>query len=108
MKRNNNYETMLEATEQLMLRGYTGNFSINQDGLLTEGVDIAVYGPNDVELHEFHRFEGYTNPSDLSILYAVETKSGEKGLVVDSFGVYGSEHISAFMNNVSQKQFDEE
>lgn len=47
-----------------------------------------------------------TNPADDSILYAVETSSGLKGTVVDSYGHDGSEVTSKFMNKVVQKQFD--
>lgn len=107
MKRvNNNYETMVEAIEDLKKRGYTHNFNVNKDGKLTDGENSKTYLPSSVELHELHRFEGATNPSDMSILYAVETVSGKKGTVVDAFGVDGSEVVSKFMNHVAQKQFE--
>lgn len=107
MKRvNNNYDTMVEAIEDLKKRGYTHNFNVNSSGKLTDGENSQTYLPSSVELHELHRFEGATNPSDMSILYAVETDDGEKGTVVDAFGVDGSETVSKFMNHVAQKQFD--
>ena len=106
MKRvNNNYETMVEAIEDLKKRGYTHNFNVESNGVLSDGDSSQTYLPSRVELHEQHRFEGATNPSDMSILYAVETDSGKKGTVVDAFGVDGSEVVSKFMNEVDQKQF---
>ncbi|MBN2636364.1 MAG: hypothetical protein JXR61_08840 [Prolixibacteraceae bacterium] len=103
--RNNNYDTLVEAVNALTKQGYTHNFSINNSGLLVEGKE-ETYIADEVELHEFHRFEGNTNPADMSIVYAVQTKSGKKGVVVDSYGATGSETTSKFMNKVVQKQFD--
>jgi hypothetical protein len=101
---NNQYDTLIEALEDLNKKGFTGNFHINEKGL-TEKKGVY-FEPTDVKLIEFHRFEGITNPSDMSILYAIETNSGLKGTVVDSYGVDGSEEISKFMNRAEQKQFD--
>ena len=103
--KNNNYDTLVEAIEALRKLGYTHNFSVNQSGMLVEGRKEG-YIADEVELHEFHRFEGNTNPSDMSIVYAVQTNSGKRGIVVDSYGVNGSEITSKFMNKVAQKQFD--
>jgi len=96
---------MVEAINNLVKKGYTHNFSVSDDGRLEEGNSL-LFCPYEVELHEFHRFEGNTNPSDMSIIYAVQTKTGLRGIVVDSFGVQGSETVSDFMNKVAQKQFD--
>ncbi|MCG6188360.1 hypothetical protein [Maribellus maritimus] len=104
-KKNNSYDTLVEAIEILKEQGYTHNFRINENGLLVEGKEEG-YIAGEVELHEFHRFEGNTNPADMSIVYAVQTSSGKRGLVVDSYGVNGSEITSKFMNKVAQKQFD--
>jgi len=106
MSNNNNYDTMVEAINDLIAKGYTHNFRIDENGLLREGTKKETYWPEKIELHEFHRFEGNTNPSDMSIVYAVATVSGKKGTVVDSFGVNGNEEVSRFMNKVAQKQFD--
>lgn len=38
-----------------------------------------------------YRFEGNTNPDDNAILYAIETARGEKGLLLDAYGVYAGE-----------------
>jgi len=103
--KNNSYDTLVEAIEALKKRGYRHNFRISDKGMLVEKTEKG-YIADEVELHEFHRFEGNTNPADMSIVYAVQTNSGEKGIIVDSYGVYGSEVTSKFMNKVAQKQFE--
>jgi hypothetical protein len=101
---NNQYDTLIEALEDLNSKGFSGNFHINEKGMSEQkGV---YFKPSDVKLIEFHRFEGITNPSDMSILYVIETNSGQKGTVVDSYGADGSEQIAKFMNTVEQKQYD--
>lgn len=101
---NNQFSTLMEATEDLKKRGYSHNFRVTDEGLLQEG-NGEKFPPSEVELHEFHRFEGITNPSDMSIVYAVETRSGLKGAVIDSYGVDGSMVTSEYMNKVKQKQY---
>jgi hypothetical protein len=41
------------------------------------------FGPDDFNVRKIFRFEGMSNPSDSSILYAIETLTGVKGLLVD-------------------------
>lgn len=102
MNSNYKYDTLAEATAQLNKEGYNVNFQVNKAGKLTNNEDLS-FEPSEVILKEVHRFEGMTNPADSSILYAVKTRSGEKGIVVDSYGADGSEVTSEFMNQVEQQ-----
>jgi len=104
--KNNQYDTLVQALNSLYQRGYVHNFRIAPNGEMVENSQ-SHYSPSEVSLHEFHRFEGMTNPSDMSIVYAVETKNGSKGTVVDSYGASGTDYVSAFMNLVQQNQFRE-
>ncbi|MEE4284770.1 MAG: hypothetical protein V2I31_01440 [Mariniphaga sp.] len=99
---NNQYSTLSVAIEELKKRGYTTNFRVNDNGLLEENREKS-FDASEVKLKEFHRFEGMTNPGDSSIVYAVETSSGLKGTIVDSFGADGSELTSEFMKKVEQQ-----
>jgi hypothetical protein len=98
---NNQYNTMVEALEELKKRGFSQNMTVNENGKLAL-TDGKTFSPDEVTLVEYHRFEGETNPSDSSIVYAVETNSGAKGAVVDSYGADASETTSKFMNKVKQ------
>jgi len=102
---NNKYDTLSDASENLIKRGYTYNFQVNEKGKLTDNNKLE-FESSEVILEEFHRFEGMSNPADSSILYAVKTKSGIMGTVVDSYGADGSEITSDFMNKVEQRQYD--
>jgi len=103
MESRNRYDTLSDATEHLLKKGYTYNFQVSETGKLTDNKALE-FDPEEVILMEIHRFEGMTNPADSSILYAVQTRSGENGIVIDSYGADGSEVTSDFMNNVEQQQ----
>jgi hypothetical protein len=102
---NNQYNTLSEAIEHLKKRGFSHNLNISDEGKLV-GSGEQSYDPSQVKLVEFHRFEGTSDPADMSILYVLETDSGTKGTVVDSFGADGTELISQFMNKVEQGQYE--
>lgn len=83
------YETMVEALEALKKKGYQYDFNMASNGLESKVDDKAVVlSPAEFEIVEVHRFEGMTNPSDNSILYAIESRGGLKGVLVSAYGVY--------------------
>jgi hypothetical protein len=103
---NNQYNTLYEAVEQLKKRGFSHNLNISEEGKLVESGEES-FDPSQVKLVEFHRFEGTSDPADMSILYVLETDTGVKGTVVDYFGADGTELVSQFMNKVEQGQYEE-
>lgn len=80
-------------------RGYESEFQF-RDGKLRDLDTGITYGQQDLKVVEFHRFEGQTNPSDMSIVYALESQSGCKGMVVSSFGPYAEPDMVEFMRAV--------
>lgn len=96
---NNQYSTLAEAIEELKKSGYSANFRVNENGML-EAANGQKFHASEVKMAEFHRFEGMTDPGDSSILYALETSSGLKGTLVDSYGADASEITSVFMKKV--------
>jgi hypothetical protein len=58
------------------------------------------YLPEEIQVVNFYRFEGESDPDDNAILYIIETVDGTKGTLVDSYGTYNDSRISNFMKNV--------
>ena len=48
-------------------------------------------------IREFHRFEGISDPDDMAIVYAIESKSGVRGTFADAFGVYADPATAAVL-----------
>lgn len=55
-------------------------------------------------IDKFYRFEGDSNPDDMSVLYAMTAISGTKGIIIDAFGTYSDSEISAFIKNVPERE----
>ncbi|NCD70065.1 glycosyltransferase family 1 protein [Mucilaginibacter agri] len=92
-----NYETLVDATNDLLQRGYTANLSFEDgsDSIQDKSQNIEL-NADDFEVNEFYRFEGASNPSDMSIVYAISsTKYNLKGVLVDAYGTYANNSSSA-------------
>lgn len=90
---------MVEIVNQLNGEGYTESFSVLPTGLGSSG-NNKVFGPMDISVVNYYRFEGASDPADNAIVYAIETKTGEKGTLVDAYGTYSDEKINRFMKDV--------
>ena len=81
-------------------KGFTDEFQIvSADTLLCIG-NQQVYSPDQVAVVNFYRFEGPSNPDDMSIIYVLETNDGRRGTLTDAYGIYADEKIGEFMNHV--------
>jgi len=89
------YDTLTEALEGLRQRGFTQDYNLKSDHLHCQPDDIELR-PADFDVVDVYRFEGMTDPGDESVLYAIEAKNGNKGVLVDAYGAY-SESISTEM-----------
>jgi hypothetical protein len=89
------YNNLVEATNDLMKRGYTENLSLEGDTVDDKEKKIQMTA-DDFEIDEFYRFEGASNPSDMSIVYAVHSdKYNLKGVLINAFGTYANDSSSA-------------
>jgi len=90
-----NYDTMVEAIEDLRKRGYTEDFDLHPHCVHCAANELELH-PEDFQVDEFYRFEGMSNPDDNSIVYAISGKDGTKGILVDAYGPY-SENLEEAM-----------
>lgn len=93
------YKTMAEAVQGLKDRGFTSNLEYRNGALHAVGTD-KTYSHSDVTIVEHHRFEGASDPDDLSVIYAVECTDGTRGTLVDAFGVYANPQLADFLKRV--------
>ncbi|MDO3694650.1 phosphoribosylpyrophosphate synthetase [Wenyingzhuangia sp. chi5] len=87
-----NFETLSEAINNLTQKGYTDNFVAN-DTCIKALYAKKEYQPNDLKVDSFYRFEGITNPSDQSELFAISTHDGIKGTLTMSYSANHSQNI---------------
>ncbi|MGJ8666499.1 MAG: phosphoribosylpyrophosphate synthetase [Patiriisocius sp.] len=84
----NGYDTMTQAIEDLQKEGYTTDFNLVEEGIESKSLKKQ-WKAGELDVVKYYRFEGMTNPGDSSILYVIETKSNEKGLLVDNYSANG-------------------
>lgn len=94
-------KTLASCSNMLYKKGYTVQFKALNAGIQSLETDV-VFLPDDVKITNFYRFEGESDPSDNSILYAIETNSGEKGTLTDGYGIYYNPKISEFIKEVEE------
>ena len=59
---------------------------------------------------DFYRFEGESNPDDMSILYAIEANDGISGTISSAYGTYAdadTDRISEASRRLRQKPDEE-
>jgi hypothetical protein len=84
------YDTVAEAVKGLKQRGYTIDFNLEPDRISCPKTPLSLT-PADFEITEFYRFEGDSDPADEAIVYAIESKEGSKGVLVNGFGISSEE-----------------
>ena len=93
------YDTVTEAVNDLIQRGYTANFGVDDDYIFCDEKDISL-NPDEFMIDEVHRFEGDTDPADETIVYAVSSIDHNiKGILVNAYGLYSD----SFSNHMIEK-----
>lgn len=80
------YDTVSQAVKGLKERGYTIDFNVENDCIVCHETPLKLR-PDEFEIAEVHRYEGDSDPADEAIVYAIESKHGQKGILVNGFGI---------------------
>jgi len=90
----------------LEAEGYTHSFVMESGQLKICGTENS-YTDEQVTIVSQARYEGMSNPSDASILYAIETNDGQKGTILVPYGPTADTDMVEFLKNV-EKNTDSE
>ncbi len=99
--------TLAEAIEFVEKLGYTHELVPVAEGL-KDLVSGKVYRPEQLTIREVYRFEGYTDPDDLSVLYVLEADDGARGWVSDAFGPYASPELAEHLDKMKYEPVAED
>jgi hypothetical protein len=80
--------TLTEAIEMAREKGYTKDFSATKNGFESKETNED-FNPEELTITKVFRFEGISDPNDMSVLYLIKSDSGAKGIFIDAFGAYG-------------------
>jgi len=94
-----NYATVSQALNDLRSRGYTDEFDFKDEYLFCNEKGVK-FNPQELKITEVYRFEGESDPEDSSVVYAIESAAGLKGVLIDAYGVYADEKKTAFIGSL--------
>ena len=92
-------KSLATCLNKMMEEGYTEDFQITDNGLESLHKH-SNYRPEQIQIVNFFRFEGQSDPDDNAILYVIETDDGTKGILIDAYGVYNDPKVSKFVKAV--------
>ena len=92
-------KTLASVLNKIVKDGYEENFKVTDKGLQSLETE-KIYKPDEVQVVNFFRFEGESDPSDSAILYIIETTDGAKGSLTDAYGMYADPEIDKFIKDV--------
>jgi hypothetical protein len=96
-----------QVFNKLREKGYNEDFEVTNGGFIGRR-SAKKFSPENLIIKKYYRFEGDSNPDDMSVLYAMEADSGEKGIFVDAYGLYAnneSEIISELLKQVRMEKY---
>ncbi len=97
------YDTVTEAIKGLKQRGYTIDFNLEFDKISCRTVPVSL-APSEFEITEVYRFEGNSDPADEAVIYAIESKHGQKGVLVNGFGISADSVGEEMLKKLSLKR----
>lgn len=77
------YETVSTAIEIVRQQGYTVDFRLEENRLVCPS---GWFKPDEFDIMDVYRYEGDTDPADEASVYAIQSKSGLKGILVTGYG----------------------
>ena len=95
--------TALSLQSGLEKIGYVEHFTFH-DGKMWSAESGKTYGPESLAIDAIFRFEGMSDPDNLSVIYALNTFEGTKGLLIDAYGTYGTPALSEFLRKVEDRR----
>jgi hypothetical protein len=91
MKDNFHYGTVSEAINNLKQQGFTIDFNLEKNCIAS---DTTRLNADEFDIVDVYRYEGNSDPADEAVVYAIESKTGLKGILVMGYGMY-SDDVSA-------------
>ena len=96
-----NAKNELELIKKYQAKGYSHNFRVVENTLIDNSTKKE-FKAKDVYIVAEHRFEGMSNPSDMSILYILDM-DGVKGTFLASYGSAADTEVAEFFNTVPKE-----
>ena len=78
------YATVSEAINKLRAKGFTLDFNLQENCLVCND---NKYNADEFDITDIYRYEGNSDPGDEAAVYGIQSKNGEKGILVSGYGL---------------------
>ena len=86
----------MPAIMRLERAGFIADFKVDGDALRVTGTTRR-YAAEELRIRDYYRFEGTSDPDDMSVIYAVEACDGTRGTLIDAYGSYADPAVGAVL-----------
>jgi hypothetical protein len=83
MQHKTHYATVSEALELLRKQGFTVDFNLEENCIACAN---GKFDADSFEIVDVYRYEGNTDPADEATVYAIQSNTGVKGVLVTGYG----------------------
>lgn len=94
------YATVSEALNKLKQKGYTVDFSIKGNKLVSGD---ETFNADDFDIEDVYRYEGNSDPGDEATVYAIKSTSGVKGTLVTGYGASAEDASPEILKKLHSK-----
>jgi hypothetical protein len=96
-----NAKNELELIKKYQAKGYSHNFRVVENTLI-DNTTKKEFKAKDIHVVAEHRFEGMSNPADMSILYIIKMDD-TKGTFLASYGSAADTEVAEFFNTIPKE-----
>lgn len=102
MKKADKHET--DYINKYQNEGYTATYLFD-NGSLINAETKTIYKPEEIFIVAHHRYEGMSDPDDMSILYVIETKDQTKGTHLMGYGPTADLEEAEFFKDIPKANY---
>ncbi|MDP3555987.1 MAG: hypothetical protein Q8T03_01360 [Bacteroidota bacterium] len=102
MINNNTSDTVSEALNKYRQQGFTIDFNLEENCISCDGIDK--FNSDEFEIVDVYRYEGNSDPADQATLYAIESKTGLKGVLLTGYGISTDTLSSQMLKKLKYKK----
>lgn len=98
MHHKSHYGNMVEAINFFQLKGYSVDFNLAEN---ISKFNSGEWKADHFEIKDVFRYEGDSDPADESVVYALESEDGIKGILLTSYGMCVEPELMDLINQFS-------
>ena len=92
-------KSLVEVINRLREKEYIHDFEVSHHKMICKETSDC-FDAHEVTIDKTFRFEGDSNPDDMSVLFAITSNSGIKGVLIDAYGTYSNADVSEFIKKI--------